>query len=195
MCLVVQVTPYAGDAVESEGKGAQAMQVQSRGGAINVRGLDGSLSIDSGGGDVVLQCTQNMRHAIVRSHGGSVSVFAQPDMQIQLHVVGGKGVEIPEGCTVTGPHSQQTPNMVQGCLHVREPGSAGAEESNEGGAASNSAVTMRFERAEPHVQGVERPAAEKPLLVVVAGDGGVQVLVRSWRDSMLQRITMKRAAA
>lgn len=203
--VCTQVTPYAGDLPEEEGSAAQAVQVHSGGGNISIRGLDGSLSIDSAGGDVVLQCTRNMRQATVRSQGGNVTVFAQPGMQIQLHAAGGKGVEIQEGCTVTGPYSQQAPTMVQGCLEVQESSPAGqgmsvveALNAIDGGASEkerNVKGSTRGERAEPSVESAPSPAAEKPLLVVHAGDGGVSVQVRSWRDSMLQRLSKKRATA
>jgi hypothetical protein len=169
------------------------VQVHSGGGSISIRGLDGALSIDSGGGDVALQCTQNMRQAIIRSHGGDVSVFAQPDMQIQLHASGGKGVQIQEGCEITGPHSQSTPTMVQGLLQMQgETRSPAGMPNTADGLASTS---MRSERAEPSKEALDSPAAAKPLLVVAAGDGEVKVLVRSWRDSMLHRFLKKSAAA
>ena len=145
----MQVTPYAGDLPEDETAAvALAVQLYSAGGHVNILGLDGSLSIDSAGGDVVLQCTQNLRQATVRSQGGNVTVFAQPDMQVQMHAAGGKGVELQQGCVVSGAFSQQTPTMVQGCLEAPGLGSA------EGLLVAGDTVqgSTRGERAEPSVE-------------------------------------------
>lgn len=187
----MQVTPYAGDLPEDEGAGAAlAVQLYSGGGNISICGLDGSVSIDSTGGDVVLQCTQNFRQATVRSQGGDVTVFAHPGMQVQMHAAGGKGVEMQQGCVVSGAFSHQTPTMVQGCLEAPGLGSA------EGLLVAGDTVqgSTRGERAEPSVETNSISAAKMPLLVVNAGDGGVAMQVRSWRDSMLQRLAKRTVA-
>lgn len=196
--LIVQVTPYAGETEETE-EGAHSVQVRSGGGKIIIRGLDGSLSIDSGGAEVVLQCTQNMKHGIVRSHGGNITAYGPPGTHIQLHAVGGNGVKVQEGCDITGPHSQQTPFMVQGLLqthedqasgHVvgtRNPGEEVVAQEREGSSLA------RSERGEPPAP--RCAVAVHPVLVAVAGDGAVNVLIRSWRESLLQRFSAQRGSA
>ena len=189
----MQVTPYAGDLPEDEAAAAAlAVQLESGGGPVNILGLDGSLSIDSGGGDVVLQCTQNMRQVTVRSQGGNVTVFTQPDMQVQMHAAAGKGVELQQGYVVLGAFSQHTPTMVQGCLEVQGQSSGGF--NGQELEAETLKVSKRGERREQNTEGSKAPDAKSPLLVVQAGGGGVNVRVRSWRDSMLQRLASKQAA-
>lgn len=172
---------------------ADAGKVDVRGGEVKVGSLDGSVTIESHGGDVELQLQEDAKEVEVRSGAGNVLLFAPAGLSMEISYEG-EGAMVAELGREGGPRAEGG-----GGAAAPGGGRAGPQRLSVTGRADPGQEPNHHSLAQELVSpaaggpggggGGGGVAHEKRCNVrVYATTGGVRIVTRSWREATAARL-------